>query len=330
MRIGIYGICKNEKDFVERCLNSVKEADVIAFCDTGSTDGTWELLQNFDHPNKIVKQICVSPWRFDDARNVALMSLPPDVDMCISIDADEMLEPGWREVLTAAITKDAATLGKIPERYNHRFKTIWDWTGAGTNISEHWHERIHARHNYRWKLPVHEVLVKSDGSDEVACWVPELMMVQKPDTTKNRGSYLPMLEQSVKEDPKRWKSLSFLAGEYMNAGRIDDAIKTMQTCLELPDSDKAFLSYQLSTIYQRKGDMDWAIISMLNAGKFAPHVREYVVYLGQVYLAAGRKSDALSAFNCALLIAERTYGYEYNPQCWGETFEEYVKSCRML
>ena len=113
VKIAVYGICKNERTFVERCLHSARDADVIVFCDTGSTDGTWELLQNFDHPNKVVTQISVSPWRFDDARNVALMLCPPDVDLCISLDADEELAVGWREKLEAAVDRDVIQRGRI-------------------------------------------------------------------------------------------------------------------------------------------------------------------------------------------------------------------------
>jgi glycosyltransferase involved in cell wall biosynthesis len=328
LKIGIYAICKNEKEFITRCFDSIKEADAIVICDTGSTDGTLELLQELSktHPNMQVKSIYVNPWRFDDARNCALFSLPADVDVAISIDADEMLEEGWNDRLRAAIGGDVKTKGNLSDRYHHRFKTTWDWKTDGRNVSEHWHERIHARHGYRWNLPVHEVLIKCDGTPETISWVQDLLMIQKPDTTKTR-SYLTLLEQSAKEDKKRWKTFSFLAGEYINAGRLDDAIKAIEHALTL-DSDKAYLHYQLSGIYQRQNNLDEAIDSLTRACKCSPNVREYVIYLMWMYMSAGRKLDAIAAIDRAAKITERTYGYEYNPQCWGEPFEALVKSIK--
>ena len=44
-KIAVYAICKNEEKFVERWVNSMKEADEIYVLDTGSTDNTVIELQ---------------------------------------------------------------------------------------------------------------------------------------------------------------------------------------------------------------------------------------------------------------------------------------------
>lgn len=324
MRVGVYCICKNEKDFIERCFNSIKQTDEIVICDTGSTDGTLELLEKLskNYPKLTVKNIHVNPWRFDDARNVALYSLSEDIDVCISIDADEMLEPGWYDILSAHVNEDLKVNGKISDRYHHRFKTVWDWDKESLNVSEHWHERIHSRHGYRWQLPVHEVLVKCDGTPEIIKWMPNFWMIQYPDTTKSRSSYLPLLEQSVKEDPKRWKTLSFLAGEYVSTGRHDEAIGAIKQAVDVEGSDRAFLYYQLSTVYQRKGDLYQAVIELQSSCRLAPNVREYCVYLAKLCLSGNLKTEAMIAIRKAENITERTYGYEYNPEAWGVQFDE--------
>jgi len=330
VKIGIYMICKDEKEFIKRCYESIKEADSIVICDTGSKDETIDILADLskEHKNLIVKNIFVSPWRFDDARNTALMSLPSDVDICVSIDADEMLEPGWYQILKTAVEEDIAARGKPHDRYHHRFRTIWDWQTTNSNVSEHWHERIHTRHGYMWKLPVHEHIVKCDGTPDEVRWLKDIQMTQKPDTSKNRGSYLTMLKQSAIEDKKRWKTFSFLAGEYINAGFYREAAEAIEHALTLPDSDKAFLHYQLSGINKRQKDYDSAIMNMMNVVKHAPKVREYVVYLAQTYLEAGRQSDAVATMERAAKITERTYGYEYNAGCWGTRFDQLTKQIK--
>ena len=45
MKLCVYAICKNEIEYIQKWLESVKEADEIIVVDTGSTDGTWEILQ---------------------------------------------------------------------------------------------------------------------------------------------------------------------------------------------------------------------------------------------------------------------------------------------
>ena len=45
MKICVYAICKNERQFVERWVRSMREADDVVALDTGSTDGTVEALQ---------------------------------------------------------------------------------------------------------------------------------------------------------------------------------------------------------------------------------------------------------------------------------------------
>ena len=66
-KICVYAISKNEEPFVDRWYDSVKDADYVVVCDTGSTDQTIDKLTNL---GATVYSITVSPWRFDEARNI--------------------------------------------------------------------------------------------------------------------------------------------------------------------------------------------------------------------------------------------------------------------
>mgnify|MGYP003352631808 CR=1 FL=1 len=94
LKICVYAIARQEEQFVERFCDSAKDADLILIADTGSTDKTRDLAAVCGAK---VHQICVKPWRFDIARNAAMALIPADVDVCISLDLDEILEPGWRQ-----------------------------------------------------------------------------------------------------------------------------------------------------------------------------------------------------------------------------------------
>ena len=99
MKVCVYAICKNESKFVERWVESMREADGVFVLDTGSADGTPELLASLG-VNVHVEEI--QPWRFDRARNRSLELVPHDADICICTDLDEVLHPGWRALLEAA------------------------------------------------------------------------------------------------------------------------------------------------------------------------------------------------------------------------------------
>ena len=120
MKCAVYTIALNESKHVARWYESAKEADYLLICDTGSTDDTVNIARSL---GITVVQIKLNPWRFDDARNYALMSLPLDVDYCISMDMDEMLTPGWRDELQKAY--DAGNGGQLP-RPKHKLVTDFD------------------------------------------------------------------------------------------------------------------------------------------------------------------------------------------------------------
>ena len=94
MKIAVYAICKNEEQFVKRFCESAKEADLILIADTGSTDNT---VIEARACGATVYEIAITPWRFDKARDAALALIPRDIDVCIALDLDEMLQPGWRD-----------------------------------------------------------------------------------------------------------------------------------------------------------------------------------------------------------------------------------------
>ncbi len=214
MKCAVYGVFLNEEKFLARMIQSAKKADLIILGDTGSTDtSAYVAIKNHV---KLVN-LTVRPWRFDVARNAVLAHIPEDIDVCISLDADESLCEGWRDALEAVWTPEVS-------RINHRFETRWDWDGEGKNITKHSHERIHSRHHYMWRSPVHEFLEKVTDGPELIKWIDlDPFMIQQPDNSKDRSSYLPMMERAVRERPEQWRIQWFLREAYQKAGRKTEA-----------------------------------------------------------------------------------------------------------
>lgn len=86
MTISAVLIVKNEEVLLGRCLDSVKDADEIIICDTGSTDSTVEIAKKYT--DKVYTDYT---WNddFAEARNYAKSKATGD--WILSIDADETL-----------------------------------------------------------------------------------------------------------------------------------------------------------------------------------------------------------------------------------------------
>lgn len=110
MKVVVYGICKDESQFVDRWMDSMEEADQVVVLDTGSQDDTVEKLRR---RGAVVEQEIIQPWRFDTARNRSMALSPPTADVCVCTDLDEAFHPGWRAALERAWTPDA-TQGPLP------------------------------------------------------------------------------------------------------------------------------------------------------------------------------------------------------------------------
>lgn len=320
-KLAVYGICKNERSKIEEFLDELEVSsgyiDQAVICDTGSTDGTFEAIQAYEASFKLdAYKIHVDPWRFDDARNTALSLIWPEIDYCISIDIDEYLSPNFMPELLGFV-KDQPHLTRI----NHKFSTFWN--AEKTSFTDHWHERVHARQGYRWVLPVHEKL-EYQGQEEVA-FLEHIRMYQEPDLNKPRSSYLPLLEQSVKERPDVWKSWSFLAGEYLGQNEYTKALNALTEAMKLADADHAYLTLQKAYTYWHVGDLEQAKSHFSQLLSRAPNVREYYVQAGNFYAALQDDAIANHLYHQALAVKTKTTGYTYDPSVWTEEWEQRIK-----
>ena len=198
MRIAVVTIALNEEKHVIRWSESAADADLLSIADTGSTDNTVEAAQDL---GIAVNTVRVRPWRFDVARNTGLALLPEDIDVVITLDMDEVLAPGWREALEAA-----------PRVRRYGYDYVWSWTPDGQPDVQFQGDRCHARFGYRWKHPVHEVLVPTTVPDQ---YIPHagFAIHHHPDDTKPRTHYLDLLQQAMLESPQDDRIAHYYARE---------------------------------------------------------------------------------------------------------------------
>lgn len=310
MKITVYAISKNEEKFAARWVESMAEADHICVLDTGSTDGTVEILADL---GVIVRREEIVPWRFDVARNRSMELIPEDTDICVCTDLDEVFRPGWRAALERAWRPGTEQL---------RYSYIWSFDEHGRPGTEFIQEKIHAPGVFRWVHPVHEVLERTDGA---ASWpvaeVPEIVLEHHPDHGKSRGGYLRLLELSVQERPNDDRNAHYLGREYMFHRRWDEAIAQLQRHLTLPTAtwaaERSASMRFISRCYLAKGDQPEAMRWALRAVAEAPELRESWVqaeeaaYAGEDWPAAaffGGKAVAVTKKSGCYINEERAWG----------------------
>ena len=309
MKIAVYTIALNEEQFVKPWYESAKNADYLLIADTGSTDETKLLAQSLGIN---VIDISIKPWRFDDARNASLACLPNDIDYCIALDMDEVLIEGWREALEAVPTQTTRP----------RYKYTWNWNEDGSPGLQYGGDKIHSRHGYRWKHPVHEVMV-TDRIAEVQNWI-DLEIHHHADPTKPRSQYMPLLAQSVKEDPLDDRNAFYYARELFFYGKVEESIEEFKRHLSLPKAvwkpERAASMRYIAKMSSGDKKEEW----LKKAVREAPDRREAYVDLAEFYYKTQSWDACLDVAENALDIIEKPLEYLCEEYAWGYAPYDYA------
>lgn len=310
-KICVYAISKNEEKFVNRWVDSIKDADEIYVLDTGSTDNTVELLKK-KGVNVISKKI--TPWRFDVARNESLSLVPSDTDICICLDLDEVISEGWRKALEENWDENT---DRIFYNYN--------WLLDENNVPKvsFYIEKIHKRHGYKWTHPVHEILSLTENKEENKKVVEQITVNHYPDNTKSRSSYLPLLEFSVKEDPDDDRNMHYLGREYMYYGKYQEAITTLKKHLNMEKAvwkDERCASMRfIARSYRYLENYKEAIYWYEKAIIEAPYLRDSYVELALLYYELKDWEKVIFYSDKALEIKESAKSYINEQFSWDHT-----------
>jgi tetratricopeptide (TPR) repeat protein len=300
MKIAVYGIALDEEAHADRFMASCAGADLVLIADTGSTDRTRERLAALGAE---VVRIRVEPWRFDRARNTTLALLPDDIDVCVSLDLDQTLAPGWR----AAV--EGAWQGGVNRLY---YPLVY--RPAGESGEESFVDgRIHARFGFGWRYPCHEILAPE--GEERPAMAPGLRIIHQPDDAKSRGGYIALLELAAREAPNDPHCAHFLGRELYQAGRHAEAAGELERRLALTVAGdqierNASLRY-LAHCREALGEADAAMALFALAAQERPDLRGAWVELAWAHLRRQAWTECLAA-------AERAIAFPDVPRAYGD------------
>ena len=294
----MYAICKDEEKFVDRWYESIKDADYVFVLDTGSSDNMVEKLRSH---GVVVKEKIIKPWRFDVARNEALRMIPDDIDICVSLDLDEVMVSGWKNEILNAWEDDTDRL-----RYTYNW-----YIESGIPKVTFYADKIHRRDYCKWVNPVHEVLVFNHPEKQV--FVDNVVINHYPDNDKSRANYLPLLELSVREDPFNDRNMHYLGREYMYYGKWNEAIDTLIKHLRMENAtwkDERCASMRfISRCYKNLGRYDEALMWLGKAINESPYLRDPYTEMAIFYYSLEDYKNVCKYGRLALKIKDNPKTY---------------------
>lgn len=211
-------IVKNEAQVIERCLGSLRDlVDHWVIVDTGSTDGTQEIIRNA--MRAIPGELLERPWvNFAHNRTEALEAARQKADYSFIIDADEVLvhEPGfaWPQ-----LDKDSY---------------VMEMLSGGVS---YWKPQLVSnRLNWRYKSVLHEYLDCPEARTEGRIAGGRILRFTDGARARDPMTYRKdalVLEQALLDEPNNDRYRFYLAQSYRDAGELDLAIKHYQKRVEM-------------------------------------------------------------------------------------------------
>jgi glycosyltransferase involved in cell wall biosynthesis len=206
-------IVKNESEVITRCLASVKPMiDYWVIVDTGSTDGTQEIIRDF---MKDVKgDLYERPWiNFGHNRNEALELAKDKADYILVIDADETLE--------------FSRAFQMPELKKDFYYITTEFGGTKYGRVQ----LIKSDLDWKWKGVLHEALYSSDAkSSDTLDGVINFVRTDGA-RSKNPNKFLDdaqLLEKALVDEPNNTRYVFYLAQSYRDAQEYESALKYYQ------------------------------------------------------------------------------------------------------
>lgn len=251
-------IVKNEEEFLEKCLSSVKDyVDEIIIVDTGSTDSTVEIAKKF------TDRVYFHAWEnsFSKARNQAMQYATKDWIFQIDGDEELMEGSGGRLRQTVENTGDHDVV----------YVKILCSYANGSKVSLHNFERLFRNNGkIHYEGSVHNRVVgwKDPFYSEIELWhygydVEEQKAQEKFERTTK------LLKGEIEKDPENPLHHHYLSASYVSRGLFKEALEAAQHTISLVNDQQNVHSVFSWTYFI-------ASMALYKMGRF-DQAREYAV-----------------------------------------------------
>ena len=264
-------IVKNEEACLERCLESVKGADAIYICDTGSQDRTIEIARKYTE-NVFLDYIWID--NFADAQNHIKSKVKES--WILSIDADEQLLVPFEEVRKAvSLAKDVVRVTMVAEG---DVKNEFGFGRVFRNTPEIF-----------WEAAIHKHL-NVPGEGEPVGNV-RIMYGYSPAHLLDIDRSLRMLEKAVEDNPGAARELYYLGREYFYKKRYQECVDTFKRYMAVAHWRAEIADAWLITsqAYVELKQVEEAASAVLQAIKTNSNFKEAIQWMAELAIPENKK-----------------------------------------
>lgn len=255
--------CKNEESLIGRCLESIKNADEIIVLDSGSQDGTLDVVRKYT--DKIIMSYI---WDDDFSSMQNHAKSFATCDWIISVDSDEYVVD-FNEVRKAIeLGKDMIRVKMIAE--------------GGNRLEFGFGRLFRNSPDIFWVQPIHKHLNIPGEGEEVGN--VSIVFGWSPAHNNDPDRALRILEKTVAAEAEPGRNLYYLGREYWYKGRCAEATATLGRYVQISNwpAEKAEAFLIMSMAYSRQGMDEDARDACLQAIKINANFKEAVQWMADI------------------------------------------------
>ena len=283
-------IVKNEEDVIARCLESVKDVvDEINIVDTGSTDKTKEIVEQF------TERIFDFEWvhHFAEARNFSFQQAT--CDYILWLDADDVLleeDQGKFKALKKSLASD---IDAVSMNYHLSF----DNEGNVSSLLRRY-RLVKRDKQFRWIGAVHEYLEVGGHLFDSDVAVSHLPL--QHDHQRNITIYKKLLQSG---EPLTPRDTYYYANELMDHHEIEEAIFYYELFLTSKRGwveDNINACFKLADCYSNLNDKESNVTSILRSFEYDIPRPEACCRLGHHFMEQTKNDEAIFWYEQALTL----------------------------
>lgn len=301
-------IVKNESHIIESTLTKLLSKVPITYwviSDTGSTDNTIELIQNFFKSRNIPGEIFNDEWKsFSHNRSQALKEAYNKTDYLLIFDADD--EISGNITFPKRLTADAYNLKLGSPAFSYERPLL-----------------INNRKKWEFKSVIHEYLSSVGHNPTYSKIEGDYYVISGKSGARSKDplKYLKdaqLLERSFEESLQSNDGLHnryafYCANSYKDAGMPDNAIEWYKKTLTLQGwiQERYVSCIQLHDIYKEKGEIENALFYALKSHEYDHDRLEGIYKLVSHYCCEGKSEIAYAFYSIIQDHYEKNYTNNY-------------------
>jgi tetratricopeptide (TPR) repeat protein len=287
-------IVKNESNIITRLFDSVlKIIDCYCICDTGSTDDTVSIIQNYFKKNIIPGKVVYEPFKnFCHNRNFSLNSAIGMSDYILLMDADMILEIKDFNKNELLIADSHSILQGNDDFYYDNMRIVKNnglYSYCGVT-----HEYINTpSNNIKYSISKNKLFIRDIGDGG-----------SKSNKVERD---IKLLTDGINEEPTNARYHFYLANSYHDCGKYTEAIEIYKKRIHLGgwNQEVWYSFYRLGNCYKNTGDISKAIITWMDGYDYLPERLEGIYQIIMHYRIISKHKLAFMFYELALKILQK-------------------------